>query len=69
MPLFNGSMRRELLNGELFHSVLEAKVVIDEWLVLYNTRRPHRGLGGKTPAAYARMCQSHLDDDTCGGGQ
>lgn len=65
---FNGSMRRELLNGELFHSVLEAKVVIDEWLVLYNTRRSHRGLGGKTPAAYAKMCQSHLDDDPCGGG-
>ncbi len=65
---FNGSMRRELLNGELFHSVLEAKVVIEEWLLLYNTRRPHRGLGGKTPASYAKMCRSHLDDDSCGGG-
>ena len=64
---FNGSMRRELLNGELFHSVLEAKVVINEWLELYNTRRPHRGLGGKTPAAYAKMCPSHPDDDTDGG--
>jgi putative transposase len=66
---FNGSMRRELLNGEMFPTVLEAKVVIDEWLLLYNTRRPHRGLGGKTPAAYAKMCQSHLDNDTCGGDQ
>jgi putative transposase len=65
---FNGSMRRELLNGEMFHSVLEAKVVIDEWLVLYNTRRPHRGLAGKTPAAYAKMCRSQLDNDSCGGG-
>lgn len=65
---FNGSMRRELLNGELFHSVLEAKVVIGEWLELYNTRRPHRGLAGKTPAAYAKMCRSYLDNDTCGGG-
>jgi len=65
---FNGSMRRELLNGEMFHSVLEAKVVIDEWVGLYNTRRPHRALGGKTPAAYASMCQSELDDDSCGGG-
>jgi putative transposase len=65
---FNGSMRRELLNGEMFHSVLEAKVVIDDWLVLYNTRRPHRSLAGKTPAAYAKMCRSHLDDDSCGGG-
>ena len=59
---FNGSMRRELLNGELFHSVLEAR------LELYNTRRPHRGLGGKTPAAYAKMCRDSEDDDICGGG-
>lgn len=66
---FNGSMRRELLNGEMFHSVLEAQVVIDEWNELYNTRRPHRGLGGKTPAAYAKMCRSHSDDDSCGGGK
>jgi transposase InsO family protein len=66
---FNGSMRRELLNGELLHSVLEAKVVIGEWLELYNTRRPHRGLRGKTPAAYAKMCRSHPDDDIDGGGQ
>lgn len=64
---FNGSMRRELLNGELFHSVLEAKVVIHEWLDLYNTRRPHRGLRGKTPAAYAKMCRSEPDNDTDGG--
>jgi transposase InsO family protein len=65
---FNGSMRRELLNGELFHSVLEAKAVVEQWLELCNTRRPHRGLGGLTPAAYAKMCQTHLDDDPCGGG-
>jgi transposase InsO family protein len=65
---FNGSMRRELLNGELFHSVLQAKVVIEEWLLLHNTRRPHRGLGGKTPAAYAKMCVSELNDDSPGGG-
>jgi len=64
---FNGSMRRELLNGELFHSVLEAKAVIGEWLELYNTRRRHRGLGGKTPAAYAKMCQSRPDDHRRGG--
>jgi transposase InsO family protein len=65
---FNGSMRRELLNGEMFHTVLEAKVVINEWIELYNTRRPHRSLGGKTPAAYAKMCQSREDSDPCGGG-
>jgi transposase InsO family protein len=55
---FNGSMRRELLNGEQFHLVLEAKVVIEEWLVLYSTLRAHRGLGGRTRAAYAKKARS-----------
>lgn len=49
---FNGSMRDELLNGELFRSVLEARVVIGQWVEIYNTIRPHRGLGYKTPAAF-----------------
>jgi putative transposase len=51
---FNGSMRDELLNGEEFHSVLEARVVIGEWVELYNNVRPHRGLGMKTPAQFAK---------------
>lgn len=66
---FNGSMEREVFKHELFHSVLETQVVVDEWLVLYNTRRAHRGLGGKTPAAYAKMARSHMDEDRCGGGR
>jgi hypothetical protein len=52
---FNGSMRRDLLNGEMFHSMLEAKVVIDARLELYNTRRPPRGIAGQTPIAYVRV--------------
>lgn len=66
---FNGSMRRELLNGELFHSVLEAKVVIEQWLELYNHRRPHRGLGGKTPASYAKMVSLLQISEPSGGGE
>jgi transposase InsO family protein len=50
---FNGSMRDELLDGELFHSVIEARVVIGQWLESYNHSRPHRGLGMMTPAAFA----------------
>jgi transposase InsO family protein len=50
---FNGTMRDELLNGELFHTVLEARVVIGQWLEGYNSSRPHRGLGMMTPAAFA----------------
>ena len=46
-------MRNEVLNGEEFDTVLEARVVITDWLVEYNTLRPHRGLGMLTPAAFA----------------
>jgi putative transposase len=53
---FNGSMRDELLNGEEFHSLLEARVVIAAWVEQYNTLRPHRGLGMMTPSAYAASC-------------
>jgi len=49
---FNGSMRDEVLNGELFRTVLEARVVIGQWVDVYNTIRPHRGLGYKTPTAF-----------------
>jgi putative transposase len=50
---FNGTMRNEVLHGEEFNSVLEARVVINQWREQYNTLRPHRGLGGLTPAAFA----------------
>ena len=49
---FNGTMRDEKLNGESFHSVLEARVVLAEWLEEYNTVRPHRGHGMRTPQAF-----------------
>jgi transposase InsO family protein len=49
---FNRTMRDEVLNGESFHSVLEARVVLGRWLHEYNTLRPHRGLGMKTPQAF-----------------
>lgn len=50
-------MRDEVLNGEEFNSLLEARVVLADWLVEYNTLRPHRGLGMLTPAAYAASCR------------
>jgi transposase InsO family protein len=49
---FNRTMRDEVLNGESFHSVLEARVVILRWVDEYNTVRPHRGLDMQTPNAY-----------------
>ena len=53
---FNGTMRDEFLNGEEFDNLLESRVMISNWLVEYNTLRPHRGLGMLTPAAYAASC-------------
>jgi len=50
---FNGKLRDELLNRELFLSLPEARYVLDEWRLEYNHRRPYSGIGWKTPAAYA----------------
>ena len=47
---FNSKLRDELLNGELFYSLAEAKIVIESWRQHYNTLRPHSSLGYKPPA-------------------
>ena len=47
---FNGKLRDECLNGEIFYSLREAQVVIEKWRVEYNTKRPHSALGYRPPA-------------------
>jgi putative transposase len=47
---FNSKVRDELLNGEIFYSLAEARVVIEGWRQHYNTIRPHPSLGYKPPA-------------------
>ena len=47
---FNGKLRDELLNGEVFSSVPEAKVLTDAWRQHYNHHRPHSALGYRPPA-------------------
>lgn len=47
---FNGKLRDELLNGEIFYSLKEARVVIEQWRKHYNTIRPHSALGYRPPA-------------------
>lgn len=47
---FNGKMRYEFLNGEIFYSLFEAKVLTEKWRRHYNTLRPHSCLGGRPPA-------------------
>jgi putative transposase len=53
---FNGKFRDELLNGELFLGLADARWVIDRWRLDYNHRRPHSALGYQTPAAFAANC-------------
>jgi transposase InsO family protein len=50
---FNSKLRDELLNGEIFYSLAEAKVIIEAWRRYYNTERPHSSLGYKPPAPEA----------------
>jgi putative transposase len=52
---FNGKLRDGLLNGEIFTTLLEAKVLIENWRREYNTIRPHSSLGYKPPAPEAIM--------------
>ncbi len=47
---FNGKLRDELLNGEIFYTLAEAKIMIETWRRHYNTVRPHSSLGYKPPA-------------------
>jgi len=51
---FNGHLRRELLEMETFHTLFEAKVLIEDWRLEYNHYRPHMSLGYLTPAEFAR---------------
>lgn len=57
---FNGSLRDELLNGELFYSLKEAKSVIEHWRKHYNEVRPHSSLNYKPPAPKTLICNKSL---------
>ena len=47
---FNGKLRDELLNGEIFYTLAAARIIIERWRVHYNTKRPHTSLGYRSPA-------------------
>ena len=46
---FNGKLRDELLNGEIFYSLKEAQILIEHWRQHYNPIRPHSSLGYRPP--------------------
>jgi len=50
---FNGKLRDERLNGEIFYTLREAQVLIEQWRQEYNTIRPHSSLNNRPPAPEA----------------
>jgi transposase InsO family protein len=52
---FNGKLRDELLNREIFTTLTEAKVLIEQWRREYNQVRPHSSLGYRPPAPETRI--------------
>lgn len=50
---FNGKLRDELLNREIFYTLQEAKIIIEQWRREYNTVRPHSALNYRPPAPEA----------------
>jgi transposase InsO family protein len=55
---FNGKLRDELLNREIFTTLTEAKVLIADWRTEYNQVRPHSAKGYKPPAPDARILET-----------
>jgi len=52
---FNSKLRNDFLNGEIFYSMKELRVLAERWRIHYNTVRPHSSLGYRPPAPQA--CQ------------
>lgn len=57
---FHDKLRDELLNREIFGSLLEAQVILDSWRREYNEDRPHSSLGYQTPSEFAASCEIPL---------
>jgi putative transposase len=52
---FNGSFRRELLNAYVFRNLKEVRLLAEEWMIDYNTKRPHKSLNYLTPMEYENL--------------
>jgi transposase InsO family protein len=61
---FNGKFRDELLNGELFFTLKEAQVIIENWRQEYNRFRPHSALNYRAPAPEAFMIDYSRDKNS-----
>ena len=54
---FNGRLRDECLNANLFFSIDDARYKLEAWRLDYNTRRPHSSIADRTPSEFARQWQ------------
>lgn len=63
---FNGRLRDECLNEHWFTSLPHAQAIIEAWRREYNEERPKKGLGGLTPAQYAKQLMEKRSIVTAG---
>ncbi len=56
---FNGKLRDECLNANLFHNLADARTKIENWRLEYNAERPHSSLEYRTPEEFAKTCSEH----------
>lgn len=57
---FNGILRDELLNGEMFYNLKEAKIILENYRTIYNEIRPHSSLNYNPPAPKARIPEGEI---------
>ena len=57
---FNGKLRDELLNGEVFNTLQEAQILIERYRQTYNRTRPHSSLGYLPPAPQTAVLSVHM---------
>ena len=57
---FNGKLRDELLDREIFYTLTEAEVLLERWRIHYNTQRPHSALGYRPPVPVPINPRSNL---------
>jgi putative transposase len=58
---FQGKLRDECLNREVFYNGREAQIIIEGWREEYNRDRPHSSLGYLTPAEFAERCRGETN--------
>lgn len=60
---FNGRLRDECLNLELFMDILDARRKLEAWRLDYNENRPHSAIGNLTPAEFAAQVRTETKPD------